>query len=725
MRIMQLKQVINVTYAEDDKTTGEARVRVLYNNGDLLLYNVSSLEYPYFYSGEDISRKLKPEEKSKIIKVEEAKRGVITPDGIMNVKLYKVETKTPTIIGTLKYRSRATCEADIPYLERRLGADGVIEWANTPSRYAFIDVEEANGVITLIGYEDSISKTYIPMKTVKELLVKLMSEKITIILAWNGYGYDFHRLDALVEQEQSDALKRWWNVIMKMDAMQMYSQFLQVRIMSLENAGANEELGGKLKLSKPFNELTEEELTTYNKRDVELLRAIVEKTDILNLNFELANYIGVIPTEISAMRMVDNLMIKQYREQNIVLLDKRGKGEKKGYEGATVLEPVAGVHKQVGVIDITSLYPNVIIHNEYKGKSEFIYNIVKSYIKKYMLMREKYKVLYKTTKENEYDVKQKMYKVLMNSIYGVFGNEYYRYFQEEIAAFITMKAREVRADLQLQVENLGFNVIASDTDSIFIENISKEMLVRVEKIINRRISPFEVKIEKYFTKAIMLKGAGGKAVKKRYVGVTDEGELEETGVELVRGDWSGLAQDVERRVFEMILKEDKEADSILEYIESIRQNIKTYPIEKFLFSKVVDLEKKYVSKTRVVKAFQSMGGKVIEKKKVEDKPVKNKKTGQIEIKSKEKTIYLLQSNNGERLKGVRWVCKDDGEPVGIEETEALEKFKSSIGYNFYWEKQIVAPIDRVLMSLGHNGIEIMRNSKRKRVTEKTILNRVE
>ena len=193
----------------------------------------------------------------------------------------------------------------------------------------------------------------------------------------------------------------------------------------------------------------------------------------------------------------------------------------------------------------------------------------------------------------------------------------------------------------------------------------------------------------------------------------------------MRGDWSGLAQDVERRVFEMILKEDKEADSILEYIESIRQNIKTYPIEKFLFSKVVDLEKKYVSKTRVVKAFQSMGGKVIEKKKVEDKPVKNKKTGQIEIKSKEKTIYLLQSNNGERLKGVRWVCKDDGEPVGIEETEALEKFKSSIGYNFYWEKQIVAPIDRVLMSLGHNGIEIMRNSKRKRVTEKTILNRVE
>ena len=604
---MKITNVVNIKYSYE-VSNSKKDVVVLFDDGSILEYNYSSFELPYFYCNTNHITTYNNYKRSLVSNIEYVTKVMLTPNGFMEANLAKVYAKSVEFVNKLSAGANYTCEAHVPFIERRLGADGIVEFAEEPKRYAYIDIEEVNGML-MVGYKDSLDWAYYSFKNVEDFLVKCSENKITAILAWNGEGYDFIRMNSRIKKEVTNPyLLMRWDMMQKHDAMVYYAKYTQSNLMSLDKAAKIEGVGRKIVLEKKFEDLTWEELVKYNENDVEILRQIVEVSGVLDIPYAISHRTGIRVDKLSPTKIVDNLMMKLGA---YVLFDSPVSAVDEDYEGAFIMTPVSGKHKKVGVIDINHLYPAVVEHFDYTGvRCKDVYNEVRRFIKEFNAMREVEKKLFKETKEKKYDVRQKSDKVLNNSIYGVFGNKFYRFCDVNVARFIAAKGREVRQKMEDIIKSYGYRLINSDTDSGFVDEIEKNVAMKLVDTINRELYPFEVKLEKYFTVMINLLGADGKKVKKRYVGLTDEGEILYTGIETVRGEYPDITKAIEEKVIEMILKEEKSEEEVKSYLDDEYSKFGQRPFFEFVQSKVVDLDKVYKSNTTVVKVFRSLGRKL-------------------------------------------------------------------------------------------------------------------
>ncbi len=701
---MTLVDVQNIVYSSD--VGGSKDISVLFSNGSTAFYSIGELEYPYFYANYEYAVSLKSQY---VHDVEIVRKKVLRASGIEEVTLGKISALSPAFINRLSSKASYTCEAHIPYLERRLGADGVVEFASAPARYAYIDIEEVKGKIAVIGYIDSIENVYYPLKTVNDFLIKCSENKIVSLVAWNGAGYDFLRLDQEIKKTVTNKYLLFrWNIMLKFDAMLLYATYTQSNLISLDKAAKLEEVGEKIVLNKKFEELTWDELVTYNKNDVVIMQKIVEKSGVLNIPFIISNLTGIRVDKLSTIKVLDNLMMKQ---KKYLLFDEPVVGSKEKYEGAFIMAPVVGLHYNVAVLDIDHLYPSVVEYEDYNGRRcREVYYEVRNFIKLFNSMRAEAKKKYANTKEEVYNVQQKSYKVLSNGIYGVFGNEYYRFHDKNIAQFITSSGRKVRQRLEDIVKQYGYTPIGSDTDSIFIENITPEEAEKLKEVVNRTLYPYQVKVEKYFTRMINFAGSTGAEVKKRYVGLTDKGELLYTGIEIVRGEYPEVTKAIEERVLEMVLKEQATEAEVRRYLSEEYEKFKTRPITDFIQSKVIDLDKIYKAKTTVVKVFESLG------KAVNEVSTKRKK-GDSEVSV---TGYKLGGDSIEKLVEVSYILTEKNEPIGIDETQPISNYEQYINRDFYWDKFVVLPLSRLFISLGWGDLEkkyVKPSKKRKKIGE--------
>ena len=710
---MQYNDVVNMVYSYDSINS----VDIMLNSGELVTVPFVDLELPYFYASENlyVSPRVKDDDRGKIKRCEYVIKDTLRDDDVTKLGFYHIEVTEPNVINHLKGKALYTAESNIQYLERRLGADGVITFAPVIHNYAYIDIEEQKGHITLIGAEDERDgfAEYHPFHSVKEFLSYLVEHKITAINAWNGEGYDFGRMEREIIADKSitdEELKRWYAVL-KVDGMLFYSTYLQRRKMSLNNAAKEQGVKLKIELSGNFDTVSMKELEEYNKNDVDMLRDIVEKTGVMQVAMGIAYLTGILPTKISATRMADNLFIKRLQPKGIILFDYTNRHTKE-FEGATILTPDPGRHENVASLDLDHLYPSVMTYYDYKGSGAIIYEYIRSFTRVFLESRAEFKQKYAETGESQYDVLQKAYKILANSLYGVFGNKYYRYANSDIAAFVTENGRKVRAEMQKVVETFGYNVIYSDTDSLFVENISRDKVDILADVVNRNIAPFHVKVEKYFLRMISLLSSSGEGVKKRYAGITEDGEIMVTGAEYVRGDSCELTKDVEYSLFERLLRDEADEESIMGWLESIKASFKN-DLSKLEFDKVIDVEKPYKTKTRALKVFEQLGGKF---------SVSEEEYVQKDGAKRSRKIYRLTSPDGSKLLGVRWVMGEKGEPIALGETDTVESVKERIDYDWYWNKAIAVPINRVLGSVGFRKMELVKKSRASKSKKITINN---
>jgi DNA polymerase elongation subunit (family B) len=690
---MILKDVVNAIYSINNT------IDVLFNDGSIINYTIPQLGYPYFYCNTGQVSKFTDIQRDMIVRTEPTSSLVLRREGFVRVDLIKVYVKQPAFVPKVSAGSAYTCEAHLSYLEKRLGADGIFEFAMLPERYAYVDIEEANGRINLIGYIDSIDWEYYPFRNVNEFLVKLSERKITTVLAWNGLGYDYGRLDGEISaQVHNPFLLKRWSIILKLDAMKLYAIYTQRNLMSLDKAAKLEKVGRKLDLTTDFDNLGWEELVVYNKNDVVIMKDIVETTGVLTILFTIANFTGLHPSVISATKMVDNMMMKfgRHNGEKYLLFDTEYNGIKKPYEGAYIMTPVSGTHENVCVLDLDHLYPSVIEYIDYKGGiSRDVYQIVRGFVIDFNTKRAEAKKKFEETGEMRYDVLQKALKVLTNSIYGVFGNEFYRYYSPDVAEFITASARNVRQSLEDVVRKYGFTPIASDTDSVFVAGLDREKGDKLKDIVNRELYPFRVKVEKFFSKLIVFRGEGGKEVKKRYVGLTTEGELLSTGIELIRGEYPDVTKDIEEKVLNMILRDGLSEGEVMGWLEEEYAKFVNRPLSDLMLSKVVDLEKKYKSRTTVIKAFESLGAEIREIK------VKKKQKG----KEVDGVGYQVVLPTSAKLMEVSYFLTVDNEPIGVGAGKPLETYSSYVNYDFYWDKFVRAPLNKLFISIGWSELE--------------------
>ena len=653
-------------------------LRLLTDDGAIVQSELQSIEYPYFYGDKDLSNE------TGVISCKPITVDLVSSSDIVKTDMYKIEVYNPYVMRSLAKKCNVTAESDIPYIERRLGADGYIEWVRKPTKYAFIDIEERNGEIDLIGCIDSISKEYLAFYDMDTFLHYIYRNRITIMLAWNGLGYDYIRMKENILGDEP--YQRWYDYMLKLDAMQMYSTYLQKQLISLDKAAQEQGLQGKLTLTTSFDDVGMEELEDYNKRDVEVLRDIVETTGILELNCEIANHTGIKIDQVSAVRMFDNLLLKKYNPQGAVLLDS-DKTDKKPYRGGTTISELFGLFHDTAFLDYTGLYPSVILNEEYtKDKGKVIWNTLREFVGFFVNERKKLKEQFSLTKEKRFDVSQRMYKIFGNSLYGVTANTYFRFYEPDIPEFITDNARRVLMKLRGVVKKYGYDTPYSDTDSALIINLPADKIPAVEAIVNKEIYPYSVKVEKPFKSIFIMKNLkSDKGLKKRYVGYTSDGKLVPVGVELVRNDWTPIAKEVEENVFYMILRDGKSRDDIDNYIQGVRKSLPSLPADKFLFSKVMDLQKDYKVKTPGVQVLELAGYKL--------------STRTIKEANGTSKIYRFAGYK-EKLINVRWLIGSKHSYIYVGENDNPNLYKHLIDYEWYYKKQIVTPIDRILQTMG-------------------------
>ncbi|UBF23072.1 DNA polymerase elongation subunit family B [Haloarcula virus HCTV-16] len=444
---------------------------------------------------------------------------------------------------------------------------------------------------------------------------------------------------------------------------------------------ANEELGvGKVEdiNIREGYEKDRSRLTAYNIIDTQLLVALDDMADIHGFFYQLSDLTGVqVYDTFSAMRLVDGFIMSR-REDDEILPPSDGV-EVDRAAGGLVLSPSTGISEWVGVIDLKSLYPSSIITGNISKETMTNDNDEADVIVPWMPVKEddfggtierdhmefdaergqglklddegimpKYlKLLFSEREDmkdrrNDYepntpmyqvwDHKQRAVKVIMNSFFGVSNNEYYRLASKELGDTITGLSRFILWTGVEICEELGYEVIYGDTDSVMVsladddelsdldEQEAMEKVVErgmeVEEEINKRIGraaddiglgddhphldlsglPHDLPDDEnhcwFFEFEKLYRRFFQHGKKKRYAGLKfwDEGQYltddsgniapkpDITGYESQRSDSAELTEEAQPEVIKKILNAEG-FDAVSDYIKGLCDSIRDESID--------------------------------------------------------------------------------------------------------------------------------------------------
>lgn len=158
-----------------------------------------------------------------------------------------------------------------------------------------------------------------------------------------------------------------------------------------------------------------------------------------------------------------------------------------GNPGGLVLEPHAGIHKNVFVFDFKSLYPSIIRtfnidplaynrarQQEKVGKTDELIHlpngihmdrekaILPKTLKRFFLSRE-------MAKQKGDQLASFVYKILMNSFFGVLGTSGCRFAQDPLVSSVSQSGHYLLRWTRTLLESQNCKVLYGDTDSVFVD----------------------------------------------------------------------------------------------------------------------------------------------------------------------------------------------------------------------------------------------------------------
>jgi len=264
---------------------------------------------------------------------------------------------------------------------------------------------------------------------------------------------------------------------------------------------------------------------------------------------------------IGVSNWIRSVMYFEHRRINALIPKKEEMEEKGGavskpitkgkkYKGALVVEPKAGVHFNVLVLDFASLYPSIIkvynlsydtvhcIHPECKknlipktdqwvcknrkGISSLVIGSLRDLRVNY------YKPLSKDTSLSSddislYSVVTQALKVILNASYGVMGSEIYPLYCLPVAEATTAIGRYLISKTIEKCKELGISVVYGDTDSLFLESPTKEQIKIILKWAEDGLK-IELDLEKTYLYVAFSQR------KKNYLGVLLDGSVDIKGL---------------------------------------------------------------------------------------------------------------------------------------------------------------------------------------------------
>lgn len=452
------------------------------------------------------------------------------------------------------------------------------------------DPQLGNNEITSIAFHDSVvneytilildkknrvksekkgDRTIISCQTEKILLLKfldLLEEiKPTIMTGWNITNFDvpylYNRIKAVLGKKTALRLSPIGHIfyspyrnsyaiagISILDYMTMYKKFSYKELPSYSlNYVCNFELNrGKIEYEGNLDDLMENDIDTfieYNITDCELVLAIDEKLQFIDLVRGIC-HVGHVPYEdyIYSSKYLEGALLTYLKRIDVVAPNKPADRREKmqelqesgedGFIGAYVKDPIPGRYSWIYDLDLTSLYPSIImtlnISPETKvvkildwDADEFIRGVNRTYIingeevssetlRKFL---DKYKytvasngVMYRTDitglipailndwfdKRVEYKDEMKkqgkagnkeMYefykkrqlvqKILLNSLYGVLGLPAFRFYDIDNAEAVTLTGQTVIKKTQDAI-NMKYNKELNTEDVDYVTYVDTD-----------------------------------------------------------------------------------------------------------------------------------------------------------------------------------------------------------------------------------------------------------
>lgn len=562
-------------------------------------------------------------------------------------------------------------------------------------------------------------------KLIKRIL-KIFSRYDTL-LAWNGKDYDFYVLRWRCRRHSININWRNWNCLDYMltvkKCLMSISDPTFKRSFNLNNIGYNVLGIKKLDLKFDMTKLDQlilngrvKELKEYNNRDVELMTLLEKKREFFGLHSAVCSICRKFPDNNSLYpnTLADGLMLRigvtektKFKSRYSQIED----GVNDKYTGAYVMDAKLGYHEQIQVIDFSSLYPSIMITWNMSPETKIIKGQEDKYPEEVLrnhlafasasgehfrndfegILPKTLRILIETRKE--YSRKQKeatigsqewkryghestAIKVVANSMYGLLGSKYTRYYDVDIASSVTKCGQMLIKECIKYSEDNGVEVIAGDTDSCFvkadeettkklIEEINNELLPNMLNKLGCKINRISMDFDKGY-KYLLIQA------KKKYAGILslhkgkkapDDIEPDIKGLEFQRSDNIKYAQKMQMEYVKILLQPKITSDEVETLLRESANSFMNddIDVEDIIITQAVKKHPKdYSTMTPAVKVAADM--------------IKNG----IEFYVGMKVPYIITSSKG----GIRAIHAD--------------KYDGKFDRIYYWTKKVFPLVERLV-----------------------------
>ncbi len=484
------------------------------------------------------------------------------------------------------------------------------------------------------------------------------------------------------------------------------------------------EMFGRQKKSVPKNEIwkmwNEEKgrdtLIEYSLDDADSTYQLGEY--IFPIFVEIARVAGLaIDDAVSstAGQLVEMVLLKEAHRRGVLAPNRPKESEatareSEPIEGAYVKVPPPGVYSNIVVFDFRSLYPSIIVshnispetlnctccseeeaHTSPDGlrfcskKKGIVPEVLANILHHRAILKRQMKSLDRNSDEYRYAyARQYAFKIIANAFYGMLRYVRARWYCRECAAATTAWERFYIKGVIEKAEREGFNVLYSDTDSIFIElkdRTEKDALAFMDGINKSLPKDMELELEDFYTRGVFVAKKSGKAgAKKKYALLSRDGHIKIRGFELVRRDWSEIAKQTQRRVLETVLRDgsvDKALKIINDVVEGLRA--KRVPVSDLVI---------YTLLRKDVEDYKAVGPEVAAAKKGIARG--------LDIKEGYMIGYVITGKGGsisDKAELADYVEEGDYDP------------------DYYINNQVLPAVEKILGELGYEG-EVLKTGKR-------------
>lgn len=456
-----------------------------------------------------------------------------------------------------------------------------------------------------------------------------------------------------------------------------------------------------------------EKFCNYNLQDASLAFKLCEKI-LPNLN-EIVKLVSLPIFDVCRMgysQLVDSYLIKRSIEYKELFPNKPKYGEIserriQTYKGAFVFNPTPRLYENVVVFDFQSLYPSIIVtHNvspltlvdkngfetpeiDLESGRKVVYHFSKeegfipAVIRDLIIRRRRVKELLREDKYNPImEARAYALKTIMNATYGYFAFFGARWYSRESAEAITAFGRRYIQEVIKQAQELDFEVIYSDTDSIFLtlgNKTKKECSNFLDKVNEKLPGLMELELENFYTRAIfVMKKSELTGAKKKYALISEDGRIKVRGFESIRRDWSQIAREVQKDVLTLILRENL-PEKAFDYVKQIINDIKNKKIDK----------EKMIIKTQLkknIEHYDLVSPHVIVAKKMKDLGI-HVVPGSI-------INYIVIPGKGR-----------------IKDRSVLPNETDDYDPDYYINNQIIPAVDKIFDALGYNVEELLKDKE--------------